>query len=96
MLEGSDRVTFGTQVLRIRGEQPVVLDRVELHQPQHLKLLGAHLLPIEKGDTLIGSAADYPPERPGCRQILAIAPRRRRCGATRRALAVGRTCAGRK
>lgn len=49
MLEGSGRVTFGTQVLRNRGEQPVVLDRVELHQPQQLKLLGAYLLPHREG-----------------------------------------------
>jgi len=62
-------LTNGFTALSNSSTSPVVIDRVALDDPQHLRLLGAYIVPIT-GHTLIGDWAAFPPTA----SELALAP----------------------
>lgn len=50
-----------------RSQQPITIERVQLEDAHHIRLLAAELVPITRIGTIIGAAAGFPPpagERP--------------------------------
>jgi len=50
-----------------RSQQPITIERVQLEDARHLRLVAAELVPITRTGTIIGAAAGFPPpagERP--------------------------------
>jgi hypothetical protein len=62
-----DRIETVTGDSIWRSQQPITIERVQLEDDNHLRLLAAELVPITGTGTIIGAAAGFPPppgERP--------------------------------
>ncbi len=56
-----DRIETVTGESVWQSQQPITIERVQLEDAHHLRLLGAELVPITRTGTIIGAAEGFPP-----------------------------------